>query len=580
MRPSPFIPLVILATLSLLLAVVVTETVLYSRNTPVHHPEWVLSKLLVPGDLMGSAESFETRNLLRRNRLNLNEWHGFQETLLDRIVALGSLRAHFSLGSEAYLIAIFNKNAAGYSGIRISRNPLFPNLFFRAADEGGFIETLPLESFPIDGGWHELDLLFKDGTLHVSVNDEAIGEIEESSLDQQLVGLRSGRHTALVDEIAVVADDGTLIIAEDFRNRRGLWTTLPLVFAATFLIAAAIYLASRRPGRDGKPALFSIILIEVFLVIVFLFYFLFDYYHYSENYYYEYNPDFAEIPANKLRFEAARQYLFTQLPFVDFENDDLVSHRPEQVVQFLGANPSDEGATSWLRVVRGPTGGQEIDPIEDDREAIEVYLDRKPLDSAIRILVLGSSQTWGEGAKATDARIAPTLQRILSQQLGPKHSIAVVNGARKGTRSGPLLDRYRSHLFLFRPDIVVANLSSNDRGNAFAGNLAEIVEMGRDIGAQTLFVLEANSIEQNESIRSNHETMRETAASIDVALVDLNGYLAHPSVRDSGIIWWDFVHLTSYGQRLAAEFIGRALFENFKLGDETPPSAGPSGTDD
>ena len=47
-------------------------------------------------------------------------------------------------------------------------------------------------------------------------------------------------------------------------------------------------------------------------------------------------------------------------------------------------------------------------------------------------------------------------------------------------------------------------------------------------------------------------------------LFDLNGYLAQPDVYDSGILWWDMIHLTSYGQHLAAELIARDIVDNIK----------------
>ncbi|MCP4327808.1 MAG: SGNH/GDSL hydrolase family protein [Alphaproteobacteria bacterium] len=575
-----FTPLVILALLSLLLAVVATETVLYSRNTPAHHPEWVLSKTLVSGPLMGDWESVTTRNVLHRNRLRLNEWHGFQEILLDKVTALGSLHARFMLGAGGYLTAIFNKDAAGYAGVRVSRNPLFPNLFFRASDKGEFIETLPLGDIQIHDGWHDLDLRFDSGRLQVSVNDEVIGEIAVTSRGEQVVGLRSGLHLASIDNVEVRAADGTLLIAEDFRNDRGYWATLFALFAAAFLTVTAIYVASRRRGRDGKPTLYSLILIEAFLTVVFLLYFLFDYYHYSEFYYVRKNPDWKVIPESTTQLEVARQYIFTELPFVDLEKRDLLSRWPGRLIQFLEADPDDNESHSWLKVARGPVGRQELDPIDDSQEGVEAYLGRKPLDISTRILLLGTSQTWGVGGGARNERMAPMLQRALSGQLGPDHEVAIINASRWGSRSGPLLDRYRSHLHLFRPDIVIVNLSNNDATEGFAEKLTEMVEFGRNIGAETLFVLEANSSEAGDRLSVRHEIMRNVASANDVPVADLHGIMNDPEVYDTGIIWWDRIHMTSYGQRLAAEFIGHAVLENFKLGDETPPSAAPSGTGD
>ncbi|MCP4327807.1 MAG: SGNH/GDSL hydrolase family protein [Alphaproteobacteria bacterium] len=579
MKASPLTPLVILAVLSLLLAVVVTETVLYSRATPANHPEWILSKRLVPSGVMGGAEAFETRNLLRNNRLNLHEWHGYHEVLLDRIFALGELRARFKLGPDGYLIAIFNKNAAGYSGVRVSRNPLFPNLFFRATDTGEFLVSEALEDVAVDNGWHELHLRFEGGMLEVSVDDLRIGRIEEPSQDEQVIGLRSGRRKAVIDDIEVAAADGSQIIADDFRNRRGFWTTLVSLFAFLFLVAAAIYLASRRRGGDGKPALFSLIMVEAVLAISFLLYFLFDYYAYSKKYHFKTMAEWVATTNEALTVEAMRRYVFTEFPFADFEGDGLRSYWPERVIEFLGIDLSDVGKKSWLTVFRGPPDRQEVDFIEDSREGVDSYLGRNPLGASLRILLLGTSQTWGVGANAADERMAPTLQRFLSQQLGPEHGVSVINASKWGSRSGPLLDRYKSHARLFQPDVVVVNLSNNGSADGFAEDLTEMAQVGRDISTETVFVLEANTTEVGNFLGTKHGMMRAVAAANDIPVIDLHGYMSQPSIYDSGVIWWDRVHMTSYGQRLAAEFIGRAIVENFDLRETSasapaPPDAG------
>ena len=52
------------------------------------------------------------------------------------------------------------------------------------------------------------------------------------------------------------------------------------------------------------------------------------------------------------------------------------------------------------------------------------------------------------------------------------------------------------------------------------------------------------------------------AADHEVPVIDLHGYLVER--KDAGFIWWDFVHLTTFGQRLVAD----------KLADDLPPLLG------
>ena len=63
--------------------------------------------------------------------------------------------------------------------------------------------------------------------------------------------------------------------------------------------------------------------------------------------------------------------------------------------------------------------------------------------------------------------------------------------------------------------------------------------------------------------------MRNISTQYHVPLLDLNGYLTSDGVYDSGFLWWDLVHLTSYGQELAAEFIAKGIRDHFPSNFET-----------
>ena len=47
--------------------------------------------------------------------------------------------------------------------------------------------------------------------------------------------------------------------------------------------------------------------------------------------------------------------------------------------------------------------------------------------------------------------------------------------------------------------------------------------------------------------------MKKVASQYHIPVIDLHEYLK--SQADTGFIWWDHVHLTSYGQMLAASYI-------------------------
>ena len=73
-------------------------------------------------------------------------------------------------------------------------------------------------------------------------------------------------------------------------------------------------------------------------------------------------------------------------------------------------------------------------------------------------------------------------------------------------------------------------------------------------------MLEPNSIEAVNSIAHNHQALREIGVVADVEVLDMHGYLAEQI--DRGWLWWDFVHLTSFGQELFAERLAEAISDD------------------
>jgi hypothetical protein len=105
---------------------------------------------------------------------------------------------------------------------------------------------------------------------------------------------------------------------------------------------------------------------------------------------------------------------------------------------------------------------------------------------------------------------------------------------------------------------VVINLSSNDRDQPdFGADIRAFLELNAERGIESLLVAEPNSIEAVHSIAHNHVVLAGLAADMDVELLDMHEYLAHQI--DRGWLWWDFVHLTSFGQDLFARRLAEAI---------------------
>jgi len=175
-----------------------------------------------------------------------------------------------------------------------------------------------------------------------------------------------------------------------------------------------------------------------------------------------------------------------------------------------------------------------------------------------RVLVVGTSQTWGAGAARVEDGFVERLQRLL-EAAEPERRWECINAGIQGLKSPRLLQVFREHWLALEPDILVVNLSSNDNdAEAFARSLGGFADLAAEHGIRVLFSLEANSIEIQPELPL-HATMRRVAEERRIPLVDVHHALAQQSER--GFLWWDMVHPTSLGHRLIAEALLPAVRE-------------------
>lgn len=165
------------------------------------------------------------------------------------------------------------------------------------------------------------------------------------------------------------------------------------------------------------------------------------------------------------------------------------------------------------------------------------------------LLLLGSSQLWGSGARLPQERLAAQLAGLL-----PDHRI--INASLWGVHARHLQERVEK--LQLRADRVLIVLGNNDVDNPrFEADLEALV---RACGPRpTLLVCEANSGELplSAALKQNHESMGRVAEKLGCQRLDLDDSLR--GQLDSGLLWVDRVHLSSYGQQLAAQVLATSL---------------------
>jgi lysophospholipase L1-like esterase len=239
-----------------------------------------------------------------------------------------------------------------------------------------------------------------------------------------------------------------------------------------------------------------------------------------------------------------------------------VSGQDKETRTFLNLPGATQKVTP-LKVVRGKAGAPQIDFLADNVSAVRTFVEEASLDEYYRILFLGTSQFYGLGANRIEQRVAAVFQQLLANAF-PKAKFLVVNASARGSRVIPLIKRYDKHLHLFRPQMVVVNLSTNDHHLAtFKRGLETIVTRAHAAKARLFFFQEAVSRElrggrpfgAKNDIHSKHKVMSKVGRAHNIPVYDLHGHILQQEEEDTGLFWWDCFHMTSHGQRVVAEFI-------------------------
>ena len=187
-----------------------------------------------------------------------------------------------------------------------------------------------------------------------------------------------------------------------------------------------------------------------------------------------------------------------------------------------------------------------------------------------RILVLGTSQTWGSGAARPEDVWVRRLEAGLNASARLGERFEVIDAGLPGEVAKKLREHFEESWVAWQPELVLVNLGNNDRdAKVLARELERIALRAREAGSRVAFVPEANCVEGRSAaslrvLTANHAALREVAGRLGIPVVEVHGPLL--AEADSGFLWWDRVHLTSYGQERLAQRLLEARAEWLERG--------------
>ncbi len=489
------------------------------HNTLEHNGQWNSTKTQLEKGVMGSWSFFQGTQPLRHNHLDLSAWFGYQEVISKKEYTPAEIKFRFLLKPDAYIYAIFGKSDSIFSAYRLSTNKIFSNSFVAGETSGRFRSTRDFNAEIKPDRWHYATIKFfpdkfsPNGKLVILyIDKKEVASFLSMDLTLGFIGFRGGAKTSLVDDIVVTDRTNSIVFRDSFSF--GDWqVAVWFVFGSIifFLILERIRRAFRKKARRKSilPLTFQISVLVFVLVLYVIISHIADGYPRTENF---------------------------VLPFLGTKNKFSKENEIENI-------------NKTILSIAPKTG--------------------------YRILFLGGSQTWGAGARKDNETIVADIERGLNQLraynasgtpfnvLGASNTpiqlanFETVNAGIFGTDSTDLLKLYKSGWKnVLNPDMVVLNMSYNEPDpGVFYSNLYRFFSLNKP-NIKTIFVLEAASLEDPNreiNLEINHNAMIRVSDKFHIPILNLDTYLQEKN--STGILWWDGMHLTTYGQMLAAEFI-------------------------
>lgn len=537
-----------------------TETIGYSHNSLAAHPDWVLGKHLLEGWVMGAEPTVFRRNLLHRNQLQLHAWFGYQKVYHAEPLPLGTLEVDFTAAERGYLVIEYARTKDRIWGVRLSRHPTFESVHFSTDAAGDFVDKAPLD-VTLSGAEHAATLEVARGRVTLALDGRQVLDAAAPTNAEHTIAFRGGRQPVRIDAVRAGDTEDRTVLDVGF----GFPWSLPLVLACLGLVAisAALPLLWTRLRRSAaSDALLASSALQFMLAFAIGGYFAIDYYLWSANYFVRgISPDGLMYGGRRVRMEDERREFFARYAF-PFLHPGEPDYRP--VAERLGYGPTiDANHREMLHPVqiRRPGGEPELVALE---EAL-AYIEAHPFDPGTRrVILIGGSQTAGSGARRLSDRIAFRLQEALDAKAPVP--VALVNVARDGSVVVQQQKRY-AKVSALGYDLAIVNVGNNDALEGFEGRLRALLTDLRATAKKTLLVLEPNSVDEavppdgaggRDHLAKKHAIMRKVAADLGLEVFDLDATVNAPEVVDAGFLWWDFVHMTSLGQRRASEAIATA----------------------
>lgn len=493
----------------------------YSSKHIDFENKWLPVKVALNRDSMGSWAFVSQRQAVFDERLNLGKWFGNNE-LISRSPFVDKSCWNFELELFPNSIFLITLRQVDKSSIAfmLSRSKLDSSAIIEFDQRGRYLKKTPI-GFEGERDLSRIEVCRNQEVINLNLDDRYLAETVIKSSDRRLwIGFGNRTNSVILDNIEQTNSDDKILFKEDFSTGTNFWLVSILSLVISLLHTM---LTKNRSWSDQVLTLFV-------LTFSLLLYGLFDRFIWAK-----------QLPIGSLsseslsikllqKFEAVRDEVFPSKSFENVFSSVQNFMNSEQLLKF---EPQSETRT---RFSYGSDSAKK------------------------KILVIGTSQTWGAGATFEEFSLGKQIFNLIEEYTGQKIYLELL--AAPGAIARDLAEIVRSDLLLDKEwDSIVINLSSNDRNELdFRVGLEELILWSKENSRKLYLVKEPNSPEfLNPMLKDRHLIISELAQKYESVAIDTDNNLASQSHFQMGHVWWDFVHLTDWGQFLLAQTIVASL---------------------
>lgn len=473
------------------------------HNCPLDHPLWAWRKAHLHFMPVGTRGLMPGPQAFAGNRVNLHAWHGNQEIVLRYPVDPARLSFRARLDTSAYLVVFLNRTRSvplpedpPDRALRVSSNPSTPSAWLLVDPEGRFMERAPFTlPHPMDAGaWHCFTLEFSNDRVKLFQDGVAVSDIPRDWAGPRHIAFRGSdsRYYCAVDDARAEDAAGNVLFTETFDRRDLFGFAWGCCFLACFGVSAGLLLLVAQ-----KPAFRTVVTALLLLGQVSL-----------------------VLCGTVFWIMATRQRAY-------YPPAPLLIDREQAHVRKVLTERQD-------------TMMQACDTVTEP----------------LKVVFLGTSQTWGEGASAPGLEWARRSVSILNSYnvLPP---LGTVNAAVPGAVSAQLADLYAELLTHCPHQVLCVNLGINDKDpEELERHLDRITREARDHDVAVILFSEAAQFSRDPAFNLKVRSIQRVAERYHLPYLNLDEAIGQ---ADDGLRWWDSAHPTDWGHHLIADAVARFL---------------------